>query len=530
MFKLRSANKSDFEKGIKLSKFCITHRQAIQAARDLNYDFIWIDALCIMQDDIQDWATQASQVPEIYNNADLTIVAGRSNDAGKGFFKSEYVLDNSDVQLPYRCSENSTLTNCWLVPARNQQIGPTTNRGWCYQEALMPRRMVIYGEQQLIFRCREREEYEDGTCMFVGKADTWYNLLFSPNYNRSLPPVEEHNLPWKRYQLKERPARYNISTDTGKPRLLALGSASDTVLNRWYSMTAEFSSRSFYDPRDNHAALSGLVRLFQKVLRERFGPIWDTYVAGLWQIDMICGLLWRSRRIVDPNLPALQAPEHKGHVVRRAPSWSWMALVGPIYQGAGTAIVDDRGFSQLGVPCCKPISMVRESWNYEMIKPEYFPDPLRLMVMGYIRKVRISKYETKDHTGYSTWRGFRVKYNPEALDQHTFRLETEENTALIKGLHDPSLDWPQIAATGLFDMDYTTDRPLSMWALRLTSEEGLLLRQIEDPESNSFMYERLGIFVIENPLAFYPKGLLVEDYTGSYVIEDQLPVETVILV
>ncbi|OAF56803.1 hypothetical protein VC83_07046 [Pseudogymnoascus destructans] len=112
MFKLRSANKSAFEKGIKLSKFCATHCQAIRAARGLDYDFIWIDALCIMQDDIQDWAAQASEVPEIYNNADLTIVAGRSNDAEKGFFKSEYILANSYIQLPYRCSENSSPTNC----------------------------------------------------------------------------------------------------------------------------------------------------------------------------------------------------------------------------------------------------------------------------------------------------------------------------------------------------------------------------------------------------------------------------------
>ncbi|OAF56741.1 hypothetical protein VC83_07045 [Pseudogymnoascus destructans] len=100
--------------------------------------------------------------------------------------------------------------------------------------------------------------------------------------------------------------------------------------------------------------------------------------------------------------------------------------------------------------------MIRESWNYEMIKPENFPNPFRLMVKGYIRKLRISKYETMDHTGCSTWRGFPVGYKPESMDQHTFRLEA---VALIRRLQDPSLDWPQIAATGLFDIDYTTARP-----------------------------------------------------------------------
>ncbi|KFY70101.1 hypothetical protein V499_09463 [Pseudogymnoascus sp. VKM F-103] len=75
------------------------------------------------------------------------------------------------------------------------------------ERELLPMPMVIDGEQQLIFRCREREEYEDGTYVF-------------------------------------------------------------------------------YDPRDNHAALSGLARLFKKALLESFGPGSHTYAAGLWQIAL----------------------------------------------------------------------------------------------------------------------------------------------------------------------------------------------------------------------------------------------------
>ncbi|ETS00703.1 hypothetical protein M419DRAFT_51570, partial [Trichoderma reesei RUT C-30] len=75
MFKLRRSNRKAFLAGVSLSKLCLTHRQAIQTAKELGYHGIWIDALCIMQDDKKDWALQASLVPEIYNNADLTIVA-----------------------------------------------------------------------------------------------------------------------------------------------------------------------------------------------------------------------------------------------------------------------------------------------------------------------------------------------------------------------------------------------------------------------------------------------------------------------
>lgn len=66
--------------------------------------------------------------------------------------------------------------------------------------------------------------------------------------------------------------------------------------------------------------------------------------------------------------------------------------------------------------------------------------------------------------------------------------------------------------------------------MRFTSEEGLLLRQREDSGRNSFVYERLGIYVIGKSTSILPKGLLVQDHMGSYVIEDQLPVEKVIFI
>jgi hypothetical protein len=530
IFKFKTASEATFKKGIALSKLARTHRQAIQVARELGYRYIWIDALCIRQDDMKDWADQALLVPEIYNNADLTIVAGRSSDARHGFLDIGSSPTVGPCQVRYRCAEGNEEANCWLNLPRDRSIGPTTERAWCYQESLMARRMIIYGEQQLLFRCREREEFEDGSCNFVGEADVWYNELFPALNASNLPPVEEDHKPWNRIQLDSRPASYSSPSFDSTRRSLGLADRTDPVLQRWYSITMEYSTRSFYNPSDNHAALSGVVRLFKQVLVSRFGRRSDRYMAGLWESDMICGLLWRSRRIVDAGLPALTVPKYEGKTIRKAPSWSWMALVGPISQGAGSKTDELAGFARYGTPCCKPGNLERnswchdpEGWEYNIVETKEFPDPYELQVYGYMRELRVSQYKTKDHPDHSV----RCKLYPQdAMNKHTFRLEASERRPLVKGRGDPNLDWSLIAATGLFDQE-TSSNPSEMWALRLTSEEGLLLRR---PYPGKIIFERLGIFFVENPKAFYPDELnLVTDQGRYYIPEEKLPVSKAII-
>jgi hypothetical protein len=525
MFKLRRSNRKAFLAGVSLSKLCLTHRQAIQTAKELGYHGIWIDALCIMQDDKKDWALQASLVPEIYNNADLTIVAGRSEDADKGFLEPTYSPDTPDAHLPYECSTTFTSTVCRIGKARTRDIGPTNDRGWCYQELLMSRRAIIYGEQQLSFQCRERHEFEDGECNMVGQRDTWYNLLFPSRHSVSLPEVKEIHKPCNQVRSFRRSTRYLVPSFGNKRRPWELGAGSDPALQRWYAMVAEYSKRSFYDPTDNHAAISGVARLFQTVLVERFGPGSDGYMAGLWEMDIISGLLWRSSRILDPDLPALQRPTHEGRIIRRAPSWSWMALVGPICQGISTDRAGSRGFSRLGVPCCVPRS--DNEWPGPMVEYSKSPDSFELGIYGYVRRLRISQYSTRDHAEYSAW-GNIVPYPTESLNRHTFRLEAEEAKQLIRGIRDPSLDWPNIAATGIFDMECkATNRPSSITALRLTSEEGLLLDEVYDSRGDTVGFRRVGVFVIENPVAFYPAHSIAANAYGGYdIIEGRLPVES----
>jgi hypothetical protein len=48
---------------------------AVEVCRKLSIQYIWIDSLCIIQDDQGDWAQEAKMMHKVYRNAEVTIVA-----------------------------------------------------------------------------------------------------------------------------------------------------------------------------------------------------------------------------------------------------------------------------------------------------------------------------------------------------------------------------------------------------------------------------------------------------------------------
>jgi Heterokaryon incompatibility protein (HET) len=499
MLKLKTTTRDDLLKEINLSQLILSHQHGIQVARELGYRYIWIDALCAIQDDKADWIGQAKLVAQIYGNADLTIVAGRSKDARDGFLPPAYTPSAPPAALHYQPASLPQLSRCWVSLPRSNEIGYLSGRGWCFQEALVSRRQIIYGEEQLSFHCREEIKFEGGHFENIGQVDAWYDLT---------------TLFHHRYQPQRLPEIPRYARD-------------DPVLERWYAMTSEYSSRGFYHASENHVALSSTVRLFQEALVARDGVGSDRYMAGLWERDMLHGLLWKGRRIEDNAAPALETPAE-----RRGPSWSWMALIGPICY---TSVLG-KFSGLLREPCCTPAhhdgktwASEPDGWGPDMIDSELFPHPFSLEVNAYIRRVRMSRYNTRDLPAIP----LIGKFQYEIANPITFCLEAADDG--IAPLISPVAS--DIAARGLFDVeDATANRPMNMWAMSVIGSEGLLLRMIPNT-SNAF--ERLGVFYVEELTAFYPPEAVIED-TGARgylknlkrpkLIMENLPMEKIVLI
>jgi hypothetical protein len=63
-----------------------TFQDAVTIVRRLGLKYLWIDSLCIIQDDPEDWSRESGKMVAVYQNAYLTIAATKSADDDGGCF------------------------------------------------------------------------------------------------------------------------------------------------------------------------------------------------------------------------------------------------------------------------------------------------------------------------------------------------------------------------------------------------------------------------------------------------------------
>ncbi|KAK0712289.1 heterokaryon incompatibility protein-domain-containing protein, partial [Apiosordaria backusii] len=80
------ANLSNHQQGVGLEKLPKTFEDAIKLTQMIGVPYIWIDSLCIIQDDPQDWANEARQMGAIYERSYLTIAASSGVDSKSGLY------------------------------------------------------------------------------------------------------------------------------------------------------------------------------------------------------------------------------------------------------------------------------------------------------------------------------------------------------------------------------------------------------------------------------------------------------------
>ena len=72
---------------ILLASLCKTFQDAVLATCSLGYRFLWIDSLCIVQDDEDDWRRESALMSEVYGNAVVNLAATDAEDGSGGLFR-----------------------------------------------------------------------------------------------------------------------------------------------------------------------------------------------------------------------------------------------------------------------------------------------------------------------------------------------------------------------------------------------------------------------------------------------------------
>ncbi|KAI1466121.1 heterokaryon incompatibility protein-domain-containing protein [Daldinia caldariorum] len=267
-----------------------TSRDAIWATKAFGEKYLWIDALCIIQDSKVDKRQEISKIPAIFSNAAFTIIAARSSKVSDGFLQDCPPPSIPIRPLPFPCKGDPTRFGTMYVE-QNSLGGfddngdvhdPVNKRAWCLEERLLSTHAFAYTSTTLRFYCpMTRISINDAVRELHDLPTHRLNIEWMP------APEEEH------FDPKEETAfDYNRRTTL------------------WDNIIHNYTGRTVTQVEDKLIALAGVA--------SRFSTRWKKgkYMAGLWLDNFQHDLLWH---VADGNqLPRLES--------FRAPSWSWAAV------------------------------------------------------------------------------------------------------------------------------------------------------------------------------------------------------------
>lgn len=267
-------NIKSMEARVSFKDLSQTFRDAVSLTRKLNQRYMWIDSLCIVQDDKEDWAREAAKMAKVYGNSYCTLAALSSVDGSGGCHledKVQKVMDNTFFDLrntgqkgePYirifrKEPTDWTTDYDGIADLRSKEAqSPLRYRAWVLQERELSRRSIHFGRNQLLWECKQMK----------GSAQ----------------------LPWLEMKKKR-----GLTYPEG-----------------WLQLVEDYSLRALTKSEDKLPALAGIAEVYQRQHAE--------YLAGLWSDQFPAALMWQA---LDPRA--------KRHDAYRAPTWSWASLQGRI--------------------------------------------------------------------------------------------------------------------------------------------------------------------------------------------------------
>jgi hypothetical protein len=282
-FKLLVDNIDRLRNGINVSEIPPTFRNAIEVCRRLKISYLWIDSLCIIQENSGDWEIEAARMEMVYSDAFIVICSASSPNPLTPFLGSRdeewlpkrfvlLTLDGSKTSFSVRRRHlqiapleqgifEPPFTSDWATTRRS---GPLYTRGWCFQEMFLAKRILHFSPGAVIYECKIHRRSED--------------------------------------QLSPFP-------------LITPGSLGDVdITEQWRMIVKMYTQRGLTFAKDKLPAIAGAA---QGMPQAKFP---GSYLAGLWRESLLLDLLWQ----VMPGSThiALTYP----YTEQKAPSWSWVSV------------------------------------------------------------------------------------------------------------------------------------------------------------------------------------------------------------
>lgn len=333
-----------------------TFQDAIKLSMRLGVNFIWIDSLCILQDDQTDWQIESAKMADIYQHALFTLAATTSPGTSHGAYSRKSLLPKhtevrfSDQALTCRIGVRERVRHWNKTTSNDATQFPLLSRGWVLQERTLSTRVLHCCDTELIWECREKTTCECGD-LDSDKSPAAVFYEFTKKFERQgtqrnrLAVVEDLPSLWDRLKTKSQStsstlrkswlgsvlslhddvssAKPAIPTSVSVPELTretspAAGRVEEVpeFIDHYHRLVEHYSSLQLTRADDRLPAFSGL--------SERMQYYRGDYVVGLWSDSLCFDLMWRIDRhaLWDARKTRPKDPH--------ARSWSWASAVAPV--------------------------------------------------------------------------------------------------------------------------------------------------------------------------------------------------------
>ncbi|OTB06646.1 hypothetical protein M426DRAFT_29210, partial [Hypoxylon sp. CI-4A] len=299
--------------GLDVDRIPRSVAEAMEVTKQLGFRYIWVDALCIIQDSQEDKLRELPMMAKIYQHSAMTISAANSLSAFDGFLKPPVpavfkvepfrtTIGRGKPEFPYM---NLSLGFREEAP---EVKDPIDSRGWTLQEWTLSSCRLRFSSRGIQWTCNKLiadpsaltgEEHRDPPVLF--SPDGFVQSYFGEASALIAGPQESNERLSRRYAVDESHKRKEVSM-------------------MWTEIRSQYASRSLSFPTDKIAAISAVAA----IAAEEHGM---TYLAGLWKEMLLVDLQWYYIFRSNPTnelLTVTASPEREEDYI--APSWSWASV------------------------------------------------------------------------------------------------------------------------------------------------------------------------------------------------------------
>ncbi|GAB1320913.1 Heterokaryon incompatibility domain-containing protein [Madurella fahalii] len=264
-----------------------TFQDAAHFARRLGIRYLWIDSVCIIQRDVDDWLRESSKMYGVYGHAYLTLAAAHAQNGNGGLYAlspdATHILTVPLAETEFDVWARPRFRHLYARDVDSFEIDtrqdlPLVSRAWTYQERVVSPRVLYFTQNELAWECFEALDCE---CGQLRRGFT--TLDMGRSFEKASP-------------------KSDFRSELDKE---------DTRVQLWRRIVSEYTSMGVTMDYDRLPALSAIAREFQGALPD------EKYLAGMWSGPSLPEqLLWYVADNRPRGRPAKWCP----------PTWSWASI------------------------------------------------------------------------------------------------------------------------------------------------------------------------------------------------------------